>query len=249
MLKTKCVSENSYSPKTPSLSLYLVIFILLICSRLFDMSTTYLATPNLSMESNIMVTTLGFGWFRFIVINILITMVIFLLFRISWSHYCRRKEMRHWDEHEPKPRNIPLEIGITLPIYVIITGYFQGFMNILIYMEWVLVSFTNLLFLYPIVVGGIFGSISLYLAKKILYSKRSGSKGPAHKVMVAKREYTYEKPVEESREEDDLIFPPPPPPPPPEEENIHFGENHNPLITSNDNSSNPWIRISDEERS
>ncbi len=248
MLDAECVSDNSYSPKNSSLSLYLVIFILLICSRLFDMSTTYLATPNLSMESNIMVTTLGLGWSRFIVVNLLITMVIFLVFRISWARYCRRREASFQDGNRSKKRNIPLEIGITIPIYVIITGYFQGLINILIYMEWILVSFTHLLFLYPIVVGGIFGSVSLYLTKKILYSKKSGKKGPAHKVMMAKRESYPEEFVEEPKEEDELAFPPPPPPPN-EEMEIQFEENHSSLISSNESSSNPWIMISEEERS
>jgi hypothetical protein len=146
-----------------------------------------------------------------------------------------------------KSRNIPLEIGITLPIYVIITGYFQGLMNILIYMEWILVSFTNLLFLYPLVVGGIFGSVSLYLTKKILYKKKSGKKGPAHKVLIAKRESYPEKYDEEPKEEDELTFPPPPPPL--DDMEIKFEENHNPLITSNDSSPKSWINISEEDRS
>jgi hypothetical protein len=209
------------------------------------MSTTYLATPNLSMESNVMVSILGLGWFRFILVNLLITMVIFLVFQISWTRYNRRKERIYQNEFKSKKRNIPLEIGITIPIYVIITGYFQGLMNILIYMEWVLVSFTYLLFLYPIIVGGIFGSVSLYLTKKILYSKKS--KGPAHKVMMAKRESYPEEFDEEPKEEDELAFPPPPPPP--DDLEIQFEENHNSLISSNENSSNPWIIRSEEDRS
>lgn len=239
--------RNSYSPKNSSLSLYLVIFILLLCSRLFDMSTTYLATPNLSMESNIMVTSLGLGWLRFILVNLLITMVIFLVFRISWARYSRRREANLRDENRSKKRNLPLEIGITIPIYVIITGYFQGLVNILIYMEWILISFTNLFFLYPIIVGGIFGSISLYLTKKILYSKKSRSSRPAHKVMIAKRESYPGEYVEEPKEGDEFIFPPPPPPL--NDMEIQFEENHNSLISSNDSSSNPWIMKSEEDRS
>jgi heme/copper-type cytochrome/quinol oxidase subunit 2 len=111
--------KHSYS-SNPTLLFYLVIFMLLFCSRLFDMSTTYLATPNLAMESNIMVTTLGLGWFRFIVLNILITLAIFLLFKISWSRFSNGRTNKN--KQNPKPRNVPLEIGITLPIYVIITG-------------------------------------------------------------------------------------------------------------------------------
>jgi hypothetical protein len=99
-------------------------------------------------------------------------------------------------------------------------------------MEWILVSFTNLLFLYPIIVGGIFGSISLYLTKKILYSRKSGSWGTAHKVMVAKREHYPEESGEEHEGDDDLIFPPPPP----DDMEIQTAENHNPLITSGDSS-------------
>jgi hypothetical protein len=62
----------------------------------------------------------------------------------------------------------------------------------MIYMEWILVSFTNMLFLYPIIVGGIFGSISLYLTKKILYSKKPRSTTKPHKVMMPKRTVEYE---------------------------------------------------------
>lgn len=178
--------KHSYS-SNPTLLFYLVIFMLLFCSRLFDMSTTYLATPNLSMESNIMVTTLGLGWFLFIVLNVLITLAIFLLFKFSWSRFSNRKAISNYFEPKPKSRNIPLEIGITLPIYVIITGYFQGLINILIYMEWILISFTNLLFLYPLIVGGIFGSISLYLTKKILYARKPRNVKKAHKVRIPKK--------------------------------------------------------------
>jgi hypothetical protein len=186
MLKDDKSIGNPFSSKGSPPSLYLVIFILLFCSRLFDMSTTYLATPNLTLESNIMVRTMELGWFRFIVLNILITLMIFLLFKFSWSKYSNGKTSRHIDEQNPKPRNIPLEIGITLPIYVIITGYFQGLINIMIYMELILISFTNMLFLYPIIVGGIFGSVSLYLTKKILYSKEPRFSKKAHKVMMPK---------------------------------------------------------------
>lgn len=238
---------DPYSPKNSSLSLYLVIFILLICSRLFDIGTTYLATPNLAMESNVMVRFLGFEWFRLIVLNIFIILIFFLLFRYSWARFTEGRAYRNSDEQDAKPGNFVLEIGITLPIYVIITGYFQGFMNILVYMEWILISFTNLLFLYPLIVGGIFGSISLYLAKKILYSKNPESSKPAHKVMVAKREYYNEEFVEEPEEVDEFDFPPPPPPP--DEMKIQFEGNHNPLITSNANSLKSWISISEEDRS
>ncbi len=192
MLKYDEIHGDSYSPKGSPPSLYLVIFILLFCSRLFDMSTTYLATPNLTLESNIIVRTLELGWFRFIAINILITLMIFLLFMSSWSKFSNGKSSKHIVGQNLKSRNIPLEIGITLPIYVIITGYFQGLINIMIYLEWILISFTNILFLYPIVVGGIFGSVSLYLAKKILYSKKPRSSTKAHKVMMPKRAVEYE---------------------------------------------------------
>jgi hypothetical protein len=131
-----------------------------------------------------MVRTMGLGWIRFIALNILITLMIFFLFKFSWSRFSNGKSSRYIDGQNPKSRNIPIEIGITLPIYVIITGYFQGLINIMIYMEWILISFTNLPFLYPIIVGGIFGSVSLYLTKKILYSKNPWFSKKAHKVMM-----------------------------------------------------------------
>jgi hypothetical protein len=219
-------NKYAYSPQKTALSLHLVIFLLLLCSRLFDMSTTYLVTPNLSMESNVIVRFLGFGWFKFIVLNVLIIMIFFLLFLFSWKRYSNWKTVRYkfelytkdQSEKRSRTRNIALEVGITLPIYVIITGYFQGLINLMIYMEWVLIRFTNLLFLYPLIVGGIFGSISLYLTKKILYSRNSDSSKKAHKVMVAKKDH-----------EDD--------------------EDYNFLISSTDNSPKPWMSRSDRDRS
>lgn len=199
MFKKEKNTIDSNSPKNSTLSLYLVIFILLICSRIFDMSTTYLATPNLTMESNIMVRILGLGWFRFIVLNIVIILAFFLLFRFSWSRFSKRRINRQSNEQGISPRNIPLEIGITLPIYVIITGYFQGLINIMIYMKWILISFTHLLFLYPLIVGGIFGSISLYLTKKILYSKDPQFSKKAHKVMIPKK-------IEEPEEDHNFLI-------------------------------------------
>jgi hypothetical protein len=80
---------NVSSPPKPTLSFYLVIFILIICSRLFDIYTTYLATPNLSKESNLLVRYLGLGWFNFIFMNIVIILITFLLFRISWSKFTK----------------------------------------------------------------------------------------------------------------------------------------------------------------
>jgi hypothetical protein len=84
-------------------------------------------------------------------------------------------------------RNVSLEIGITLPIYVIITGYFQGVVNIMIYFKWVIFTFTHFLILYPVIIGGVFGFISLFLTKRIIYLKRPWLSKKAHKVMVPKK--------------------------------------------------------------
>jgi len=84
-------------------------------------------------------------------------------------------------------RNMAYEIGITLPLFVIITGYFQGIVNILIYFGVIAVSFIHSQFLYPVMIGGVFGIISHYFAKRLLYSRhRPPSKRP-HKVMVSQK--------------------------------------------------------------
>ena len=206
--KEKDMPCIGYSHKRSRLSLYLIIFLLLICSRLFDMYTTYLATPNLTGESNIMVRYLGLGWLKLIFMNVLIILVFFFLFRFSWSKFMKRypnKRMRdnpscrelNNDVKHPinnknvrsraNHRNISLEIGITLPIYVIITGYFQGVVNIMIHLELIIVSFTNFLLLYPAIIGGIFGYISLNITKHILYLKHPRFNKKAHKIMMPKR--------------------------------------------------------------
>jgi hypothetical protein len=192
------------SRKKSNISFYSIVFILLLCSRLFDIITTYLATPNLTMESNVMVRSLGLGWFRFIILNIAIILVFFLLFRFSWSKFMKIYPIRvRYGTQSPKElnevlgysslnkhmnhRNIALEIGITLPIYVIITGYFQGVINIMIYLELIIFSFSSFLYLYPLIIGGVFGYISLYITKQILYPKHPWFTKKAHKIMMPKR--------------------------------------------------------------
>jgi len=83
-------------------------------------------------------------------------------------------------------RNISLEIGMTLPIYVIITGYFQGIVNMMIHLELIIFSFASFLFLYPIIIGGIFGYISLYITKRFLYLGHPRFIKKAHKIMMPK---------------------------------------------------------------
>jgi hypothetical protein len=155
-----------------------------------------------------MVTYLGLGWFKLIVMNIVIILVFFFLFRFSWSRFMKgypikrrsnvsssrelNNDLKHPINNKPirspaKHRNIFLEIGITLPIYVIITGYFQGIVNIMIHLELIIVSFTNFLLLYPAIIGGIFGYISLYITKHILYLKHPRFNKKAHKIMMPKR--------------------------------------------------------------
>lgn len=204
------------SRKKSNLSIYSIVFILLLCSRIFDISTTYLATPDLTMESNILVRHLGLGWFTFILLNILMILIFFLLFRFSWSKFMIRypikrmysiksiQEMQN-DKSYPmnnkqirtraKHRNVFLEIGITLPIYVIITGYFQGVVNIMIHLKFIIVSFTNFLILYPLIIGGVFGYFSLYLTKHLLYSGHPWFTKKAHKIMMPKRTVEQEVPI------------------------------------------------------
>ncbi|UCG69115.1 MAG: hypothetical protein JSV09_15240 [Thermoplasmata archaeon] len=184
------------SQKKSNLSLYLIVFILLLCSRIFDISTTYLATPNLSNESNIMVRALGLGWFNFIFMNIVIILAFFFLFRFSWSKFMKTHPLiDKYRKSHGNHRNISLEIGITLPIYVIITGYFQGLVNIMIYLKLIIVSFTNFLYLYPAIIGGVFGYISLYITKHVLYLERPRLRKKAHKVMIPKDSEKCQKPL------------------------------------------------------
>jgi hypothetical protein len=209
MKREKIKNEGELEPtKNTNLHLYLIILILLICSRLFDIYTTYLATPDLSQESNFMVRYLGLGWLKLIVMNIVIILVFFLLFRVSWSKLMAGYQERRRDNNQPpnelnnyidhpiinksiksraKHRNIFLEVGLTLPIYVIITGYFQGVVNIMIYSELIIISFTSFLFLYPFIIGFVFGYISLYLTKHLLYFGHPRFSKKAHKVMMPKR--------------------------------------------------------------
>ena len=187
------------SQKKSNLSLYLIVFILLLCSRLFDISTTYLATPNLTKESNLMVRILGLGWFNFIFMNIVIIVAFFFLFRFSWSRFMKMHPLiDKYKKSRVNHRNIPLEIGITLPIYVIITGYFQGIVNIMIHLKLVIVSFTNFLYLYPAIIGGVFGYISLYITKHILYLKPPWFRKKAHKVMIPKGNEKQREPLPKS---------------------------------------------------
>lgn len=204
-----------HSQKKFNLYLYLVIFTLLICSRFFDMYTTYLATPNLTGESNIMVRYLGLGWFNLIFMNIAIILAFFFLFKFSWSKFMNRNPNRRMRDNpssrelnndvkypitnkhvrsRASHRNISLEIGMTLPIYIIITGYFQGIVNMMIHLELIIFSFTSFLFLYPVIIGGAFGYISLYITKRFLYLGHPRFAKKAHKIMMPKRTVEYKEP-------------------------------------------------------
>ncbi len=85
-------------------------------------------------------------------------------------------------------RKVAYEIGITLPVYVIITGYFQGIVNMMIYFGLIVVSFTHSQFLYPVMIGGIFGIISHYFSKRMLYSGQKPLSKRPHKVMVSQKQ-------------------------------------------------------------
>lgn len=196
------------SPRNSNIYLYITVLLLLLCSRIFDIFTTYLASPDLSGESNFLVRYLGFGWTNLYIMNLGIIAVFFLLFAFSWSEFSKIREngsevsqsclggfITRNEEHEfNEPmdtgimqRNFGYEIGITLPIYVIITGFFQGAVNIMIYFGVIVVSFTHSQFLYPVMIGGVFGIISHYLAKRLLYKRHDPLSKKPHKVMVSQR--------------------------------------------------------------
>ena len=82
-----------------NLFIYTTVFLLLLCSRIFDVYTTYLATPDLARESNFVVRAFGFGWMNLLIMNIVIITVFFLLFTLSWSRYQKwhvdRQEYTH----------------------------------------------------------------------------------------------------------------------------------------------------------
>ena len=205
--KGKNLNEDPFQENT-NLFIYITVFALLLCSRIFDIYSTYLVTPDLSGESNFLVRYLGFGWTNLSVMNMAIITVFFLLFAISWSEYSKRRENDHGGSHsgiggfitrnaesvfddpietETMQRNVAYEIGITLPIYVIITGYFQGVVNIMIYFGVIVVSFTHSQFLYPVMIGGVFGIISHYFAKRLLYKGHEPLSKKPHKVMVSQK--------------------------------------------------------------
>jgi hypothetical protein len=107
------------------------------------------------------------------------------------GHPMKNRQIRTRAVH----RNIFLEIGITLPIYVIITGYFQGVVNIMIYLRFIIISFTNFIFLYPLIIGGVFGYLSLYLTKHLLYSRHPWLTKKAHKIMIPNKNIGDEAPI------------------------------------------------------
>ncbi|SOD97709.1 hypothetical protein SAMN06269250_5894 [Spirosoma fluviale] len=58
------------------LNSFVFVTALLLLTRFGDLYTTYLVTPDLAEETNILVTRLGFGWTDFIISNILLTGII-----------------------------------------------------------------------------------------------------------------------------------------------------------------------------
>ena len=61
---------------------FIILLILVIITRIFDLLTTYLLTPDLSFESNPFITLFGLGWYGFIIIQLLIS-----LFVIATNYY------------------------------------------------------------------------------------------------------------------------------------------------------------------
>jgi hypothetical protein len=192
-------SEHTF-PRKSNLYIYLTVLGLLICSRFFDIFTTHLVTPDLSGESNFLVRYLGFGWTNLYIINLAIIAAFSLLFAVSWSEFAKSEENGNHPLHSSiggfvtrneeidstgfLERKVAYEIGITLPIYVIITGYFQGVVNIMIFSGFLVISFLQSQFVYPVMIGGIFGIISHYFAKRLLYARRWPRSEKPHKVMV-----------------------------------------------------------------
>ncbi|UCF07463.1 MAG: hypothetical protein JSW28_07380 [Thermoplasmata archaeon] len=202
------VFEKFSFQKNANLSVYVLIFLLLLCARVFDIYTTYMATPDLSGESNLMVRYFRLGWMNVSFMNLALIALFFMLFWFSWSEHTKRNQNNgkrigtHWRgscfdarlwgiigsrKRDATQRNYALEVGITLPIYVIITSYFQGVVNLLIHLELIVVSFIHSQFLYPVMIGGVFGIISHYFAKHLLYSKHPPPSKKPHKVMVPQK--------------------------------------------------------------
>ena len=55
---------------------FIILLTLVIITRVFDLLTTYLLTPDLSYESNPFITLFGLGWYGFIIIQLLISMFV-----------------------------------------------------------------------------------------------------------------------------------------------------------------------------
>ncbi len=192
--------------KDTNFGIYLTAFFLLVCSRSFDVYTTYIATPDLAKELNVVVRYFRFGWIDLSIMNIVIILIFSILFILSWSHHMKIRSAKRkstfrpfekyafgggeiaWNKphglNHPRERNIPLELGLTLPIYVIITGFFQGIVNLLIHLDYIIISSTFFVYLYPIIIGLIFGYLSLFLSKRILYSERIKHRRKPHKILM-----------------------------------------------------------------
>lgn len=200
-------NELTYNRDT-NLYMYITVLLLLLFSRIFDILTTYLATPDLSGESNFLVRYLGFGWTNLYIMNAAVVLGFFFLFVLSWSEFTKNRShdyestgpsvlgfvTRNVESDINGPvepaimqRNVAYEIGITLPVYVIITGYFQGAVNIMVYLGLIVVSFTQSQFLYPVMIGGVFGIISHFFARNMLYSGQKPPSTRPHKVMVSRK--------------------------------------------------------------
>jgi hypothetical protein len=58
------------------LNSFILVTALVLLTRFGDLYTTYLVTPDLAEETNILVTRLGFGWTELIISNIVLTGIV-----------------------------------------------------------------------------------------------------------------------------------------------------------------------------
>lgn len=72
------MKNNEQSYKT---SKFIILSLLVIIGRLYDVTTTYYYTPDLASETNILVKLFGAGWTNIIIIQtVLVVLIIYLLY-------------------------------------------------------------------------------------------------------------------------------------------------------------------------
>ncbi len=130
---------------------YIISFFLII-SRLADGITTYMVTPDLSLEKNPLVIYLNFGWFAMITLGVLLVLILIFLTYIGQKYqnlfyirsttfsnyvadyfYEKRINSFSFMLKLPKFKKSIVFLGNTLPLTLIIYSLILTVSNILMY--------------------------------------------------------------------------------------------------------------------